>query len=65
MNVVAVLQALQVGVSVIKMLRAVQIDVVRLVELQEKAEADGRKISDDELMDMAVSAQAAIDRLEE
>lgn len=63
MNAVAVLGVIEASIGVIKLLRSMQIDVTRLVELQHQADTEGRELTVDELEELADSAQSAIDAL--
>lgn len=66
MSAVAIVTALEVinaSLGVIKLLRAMQVDITKLVELQSEAEKQGRKLSVEELEFLAADAQDAINRL--
>ncbi|RKZ15814.1 hypothetical protein DRQ53_08075 [bacterium] len=63
MSAAVVLEVLQASVGIIKLLQSMQLDVGRVVELQKKATAEHRELSQEELQSLADSAQAAIDSL--
>jgi len=63
MNAVVVLEVIRASIGMIKLLRSMQIDVTRLVELQHQADTEGRELTVDELVELADNAQSAIDAL--
>ena len=63
MSTQATLEAINVGLGVIRMLRSLQIDIVKLKAMQDQADQEGRELSDAELQSLADDAQGAIDRL--
>lgn len=67
MSAVAAVTALEIinaSLGVIKLLRSMQVDVSKLIEMQAAAERYGRKLSIEELEELAADAQDEINRLE-